>query len=88
MYFFSLAVGFGFRAVSPYGPFFMKILYTILFFADTLILILLAFLFLHVLDQGVARHLPGFVLLLAGMLICIILLVFFLHRYTQTRPRE
>lgn len=70
------------------APFFMKMLYTILFFADTLILILLAFLFLHVLDQGVATHLPGFVLLLTGMLTCIILLVFFLHRYTQTRTRE
>jgi predicted neutral ceramidase superfamily lipid hydrolase len=62
----------------------MKIMYTILFFTDTMLLILLSFLFLHSLDNGTAHG--TLALLLTGIVLCISFLVFFLHRYTRIPP--
>ncbi|MEP7257452.1 MAG: hypothetical protein ABI687_03670 [Flavitalea sp.] len=62
----------------------MKILYTILFFADTLALILLSFLFLKLLDTGIEKSV--LVLVISAIVFCIILLVYFLLRYIKQPP--
>lgn len=66
----------------------MKIVYTILFFIDTLALILLCYFLLKLMDHGVDSHKLTFSLLTSGILTSIALLVFFLNRYTKTKSAE
>jgi hypothetical protein len=62
----------------------MKIIYTILFFADTLILIVLAFLFLKLKDMGMNG--ATFIALIAAIIFCIALLVYFILHYLKLPP--
>ena len=59
----------------------MKIIYTILFFSDALLLIILSFVFLKLIDKGAS----GFTIIsmLTGITFSIILLVYFLHTYLK-----
>ena len=59
----------------------MKTLYTILFFASTLLLIFLTFYLFKIIDKGVCTR--TLVLTLSGMALSIGFLVFFLYRYTK-----
>ena len=59
----------------------MKIIYTILFFADLLLLITLSYLFLNLLDKGISNGI--LILLIASITTTIGLLAFFLYRYTK-----
>ncbi len=59
----------------------MKIVYTILFFIDTLLLIALAFLFLKLSDAGMSA--ATLVSVIAGIIVSILLLVYFLYRYIK-----
>jgi hypothetical protein len=58
-----------------------KIIYTILFFIDTLVLIMLAFLFLKELDEGL--NLPQLLALTLSITVCISLQVLFIVNYTR-----
>ena len=62
---------------------FMKTVYIILFFVDTLVLIGLSFLFLRLIDHGIGLHKLVFGFVVTGILASIGLLVFFLDRYTK-----
>ncbi|HMI63985.1 MAG TPA: hypothetical protein VK518_23875 [Puia sp.] len=65
----------------------MRTLYTILFFADTLLLICLSYLFLRELDDGGA--IGALVLIFPGMIASIFLLVVLLKSYVnQTSDKE
>lgn len=59
----------------------MKIVYTILFFADTLLLIVLSFLFLKMIDNSV--HGWPITLLASAIIGSILLLIFFLLHYLK-----
>jgi hypothetical protein len=59
----------------------MKIIYTILFFANTLLLVLLTFLLLKKLDSGISTI--TLFIIIAGMLISITSLIFSLYRYLK-----
>jgi hypothetical protein len=59
----------------------MKIVYTILFFIDTLLLIALAFLFLKLSDTGMS--VATLVSVIAGIIVSILLLVYLLYRYIK-----
>ena len=62
----------------------MKIIYTILFFTDVLLLIILSFLFLDLSDKGMNNG--TLVLVFTGITVSISLLVYFLYRYTKLPP--
>ena len=59
----------------------MKIVYTILFFTDTFLLVILSFLFLKLSDKGMSG-LP-LALVITGIIFSILLLVYFLFRYIK-----
>ncbi|HTI07239.1 MAG TPA: hypothetical protein VL832_01750 [Puia sp.] len=59
----------------------MRILYTILFFADTLLLLSLSYLFLHKLDSGGSAG--GLTLIFAGIIASIFLLILLLRSYIK-----
>jgi hypothetical protein len=63
----------------------MKILYTILFFADTILLVFLAYIFLQRFDTG--GSLWQVMLIMAGIVGCIILLVLLLRSYIRRPPK-
>jgi hypothetical protein len=62
----------------------MKILYTILFFSDMVVLIKLSYLFLAKIDTGHQFWL--LMLLLLGIAACIALLIYFLSAYINLPP--
>jgi hypothetical protein len=62
----------------------MKIIYTILFFADTLALILLTFLLLKMIDNG--SNSWTFALIITGEILSIIALILFLLWYLKIPP--
>ena len=71
-----------------YGPRFfgglfrqMKIIYTILFFTDTLLLILLSFILFKMIDEGV--NIMKLIFILLAMILSIVTLIFFLRRYLK-----
>ena len=64
----------------------MKYLFTILFFADTLLLILLTFLFLRLLDKGITT--VAMILILTAIVLCILLLAYFLSHYMKIPPSD
>jgi hypothetical protein len=74
------------RAVFLYGPDFitMRILYTILFFTDTILLICLSYLFLQLADNG--GKLGALILIFSGMLVSICLLILLLRIYIKQPP--
>ncbi|ANE49195.1 hypothetical protein SY85_00425 [Flavisolibacter tropicus] len=59
----------------------MKLLYTILFFLDTLALILFSYLFLKLSGSGMSE--VTFAVLLLAIVICIISLIFILVHYIE-----
>ncbi len=59
----------------------MKIIYTILFFTDTLLLVVFSYLFLKYFDNG--TPIPTLVLLSIGIMIGIILLIYFVYNYLK-----
>lgn len=64
----------------------MKLFYTILFFADTLLLIALTFLFLKLLDTGMSTFTMAS--LIGAMVVCILLLVYVLMHYMKLPPSD
>ncbi len=64
----------------------MKIIYTILFFGDTLILFILARIFLKLIDAGMDKS--TFALLLSGIILSIVLLVLFMLSYIKLPTRN
>ena len=62
----------------------MKIIYTILFFVDTLLLIVLTYLFLKLMDNGMSPIV--FILMVLAIVFCIMLLVYFLLNYLKSPP--
>jgi hypothetical protein len=73
---------FGYSPGLNQGLFYnMKILYTILFFADTMMLILVAYLFLRLSDGGMSVEL--FMLLSIALLACILILILVLVHYLK-----
>lgn len=59
----------------------MKILYTILFFLSTFLLIFFMFDLLRLTDKGI--HVLALVLLISGIIASIALLIFFLFRFLK-----
>jgi len=57
----------------------MKTLYTILFFLDTLALILIAYLFFKLADKGTSDL--GLLALFCGVVVCVISLIYIMVRY-------
>jgi hypothetical protein len=57
----------------------MRILYTILFFTDTILLICLSYLFLQLADNG--GKLRTLILIFSGILLSICLLILLLRKY-------
>jgi len=68
-------------AIYKVNLFKMKTLYTILFFVDMILLIVLSFWFLELVDSGINGI--TIALMLAGILSCIVLLIYFLLRYIK-----
>jgi len=64
----------------------MKLIYTILFFLDLVILVTLSFLFLQLLDNKADGIQLGETL--SGIVICLLLLAFFLFRYVKLISRK
>jgi heme/copper-type cytochrome/quinol oxidase subunit 4 len=64
----------------------MKMLFTILFFADTILLVTLTYRFLKMMDSG--EHGWQLLALLTAIAGSIGLLAFFLYRYTKLPPRK
>jgi len=64
----------------------MKTLLTILFFVDTLVLIILSFLLLKMLDTGISGG--ALVFLLIAYASCIFLLGYLLFRYMNLPPEK
>jgi hypothetical protein len=64
----------------------MKVLYTILFFTDTLVLIILAYLFFQFMDTGGSP--ATLVVLFIAIVICIFMLVYFLLQYIKIPSSE
>jgi len=64
----------------------MKIIYTILFFADTLLLIVLSYTFFELMDSRI----DGIVLALMviAIVICIFMLIHFLNKYVKIPSSE
>ena len=59
----------------------MKFIYTILFFLDTILFIILTAYLFRMLDKGVANW--AIFLVISGMITCIAFLAFFLRRYVK-----
>jgi heme/copper-type cytochrome/quinol oxidase subunit 4 len=59
----------------------MKAIYTILFFADTLILVVLAYLFLKLMDKGASGWM--FSVMLFAIISCVIFLAYLLSHYLK-----
>jgi len=59
----------------------MKVLYTILFFLDTLALVLFSYFFLKLVDKGFDEI--GILSLLCGIVACIIVLVFIMLQFVK-----
>lgn len=74
--------------MSIWPLFYMKALYTILFFADMLALILLFYLFFHLVNTGIGGHVQTFAYVVIAIVISMVLLVFFLHRYLKTKSPD
>jgi hypothetical protein len=73
---------FGYSPGLNQGLFYiMKTFYTILFFADTMMLIMVAYLFLHLSDGGMSLAL--FMLLSVALLACIVILILVLVHYLK-----
>ena len=73
---------FGYSPGLNQGLFYiMKTFYTILFFADTMMLIMVAYLFLHLSDRGMSVEL--FMLLSIALLACIAILILVLVHYLK-----
>lgn len=87
---FSHSSWFWFTAlVSTRASFFkqpMKFVYTILFFTDTLALVLLSYLLFKLLDQGGSRS--SILLLAAALIVSILLLIYFFNRYLKLPPHK
>ena len=64
----------------------MKFLYTILFFANTVLLIALTFLFLKLLDKGIGGLTAVSILL--AMALCVALLAYALSHYMKLPPSD
>lgn len=60
----------------------MKVVFTILFFADTIALVVLTYLLLHLIDAGKSG--ATIVEITAGMLLSIFLMILFVYRYLKT----
>jgi hypothetical protein len=60
----------------------MKIIYTFLFFVNTLVLLLLAFLLLKMIDNGITT--AKLICMLSGILLSIALLIFLLSHYLKS----
>jgi hypothetical protein len=59
----------------------MRTLYTILFFADTILFVALTYIFLQRFESG--SNLSMMMLITAGMAACVLLLVFLLKNYIK-----
>jgi hypothetical protein len=59
----------------------MRTLYTILFFADTILFVFLTYIFLQRFESG--SNLSMMMLIVAGMAACILLLAFLLKSYIK-----
>jgi hypothetical protein len=64
----------------------MKIIYTILFFADTLLLVFLSYLFMQKIDTG--GNEAVLVLIFVGIVASILLLGFLLRSYIKQPPDQ
>ena len=64
----------------------MRLVYTILFFVDTVALVVLSFLSMKMIDNG--PHGWSLAGTLSGVVLSIILLVYFLRHYTKIPPDE
>ncbi len=62
----------------------MKIIYTVLFFADTLVLLILAFVFFKLVDTGTS--ITPIILLISGIVCSIAILVYLLFKYIKIPP--
>ena len=62
----------------------MKVIYTLLFFSDALLLIILSSLFMKFIDKGASEI--TIISILAGIAFSILLLVYFLHIYLKIPP--
>jgi DMSO/TMAO reductase YedYZ heme-binding membrane subunit len=84
----SLFLGLGQKPLCLRGFFkmTMKLIYTILFFADTLVLVFLAYTILKFIDTGTSP--VHFVLTCASFILCILLLVYFLLHYIKQPSSE
>lgn len=64
----------------------MKIIYAILFFADTLLLVVLAFLFMRYIDTGADKF--RFTAIITAIIGCIVLLGYFISYYMKLPHKE
>jgi len=80
---FLIGSWFWFTAPGSPGAYFkeMKIIYTILFFTDTLLLILLSFILLRMIDERVNPI--KLIFMLSAIILSIVTLIFFLRRYLK-----
>ena len=62
----------------------MKIIYTVLFFADTIVLLILAFLFFKLVDAGTSA--TPIILLFSGIVCSSAILVYLLFKYIKIPP--
>ena len=62
----------------------MKIIYTVLFFADTIVLLILAFLFFKLVDAGTSA--TPIILLFSGIVCSIAILIYLLFKYIKIPP--
>ncbi|RYG06093.1 MAG: hypothetical protein EOO02_01730 [Chitinophagaceae bacterium] len=60
----------------------MKVVFTILFFADTIALVVLTYLLLHLIDAGKSG--TTIIEITGGMLLSIFLMILFVYRYLKT----
>ena len=64
----------------------MKIIYTILFFADTLLLVVLAYTFFQLMDNRMDTIILAMIII--AIVICIFMLVHFLFQYIKIPSSE
>ncbi|HEY5406045.1 MAG TPA: hypothetical protein VIJ92_03120 [Ginsengibacter sp.] len=64
----------------------MKIVYTILFFADTLLLIVLTYAFFKLMDSSIDRFVLA--MMVIAIAICIFMLIHFLNQYIKIPSSE
>ena len=64
----------------------MKIIYTILFFADTLLLVVLAYLFFQLMDNRMDTIILA--MMVIAIVICIFMLIHFLSQYIKISSHE